>query len=77
MCDGSAPCVGEGGAPLTIDLHPEIRAHVDAARMEQVLVNLLSNALEYAAWKPVHVTGSTPGTGAEFGFTLSVPGAPW
>ncbi|MFP2929057.1 sensor histidine kinase [Pyxidicoccus sp. 3LG] len=41
--------------PLTLEVPGPVSARVDPLRFEQVLDNLLSNALKYGAGKPVHV----------------------
>lgn len=40
---------------LTLNLERDVIAPVDSLRFEQVIVNLLSNALKYAAGKPVKI----------------------
>jgi signal transduction histidine kinase len=42
------PLFVQRGTRLTLDVAPECRARFDAMRIEQVLVNLLDNALKYA-----------------------------
>jgi PAS domain S-box-containing protein len=45
----------EAGCELVLDLETDLRVHWDAFRIEQVIVNLLANAIKYAAGKPVHI----------------------
>ncbi|HEX8698647.1 MAG TPA: ATP-binding protein, partial [Myxococcaceae bacterium] len=40
---------------VTFEAEPEVRGHWDAGRLDQVMVNLLSNAGKYGAGQPVHV----------------------
>jgi PAS domain S-box-containing protein len=44
------------GVEVTVDV-PAVRGLWDAIRIEQVLINLLNNALKYGLRQPVHVTG--------------------
>jgi signal transduction histidine kinase len=43
------------GVPLTLDAEPGVSGEWDDFRLEQVLVNLLSNALRYGEGRPVRV----------------------
>lgn len=44
------------GAPLSTGIAPGVEVECDPYRVEQVLANLLTNALKYGAGKPVRVT---------------------
>jgi PAS domain S-box-containing protein len=44
------------GTPIVLEAYGDTRGLWDPARLEQVLVNLLSNALKYGRGKPVDVT---------------------
>jgi PAS domain S-box-containing protein len=44
------------GTPLELTLAPEVRGQWDRLRLDQVLTNLLSNALKYGRGNPVRVT---------------------
>jgi signal transduction histidine kinase len=44
------------GCPVSLDLEPGAVALADASRVDQVLVNLMSNAAKYGAGKPVEVS---------------------
>jgi signal transduction histidine kinase len=51
-----APVFSEAGCEVHVELPPEpVRGLWDVQRLDQVLVNLLSNAAKYGAGKPVHV----------------------
>lgn len=52
------------GCRLTLDLAPEVRGFWDAARLEQVVANLLTNALKYGAGKPIDVRVDVAGGNA-------------
>jgi PAS domain S-box-containing protein len=43
------------GCQVRLEAEPEVRGHWDAGRLDQVLVNLLTNAAKYGAGHPVHV----------------------
>jgi signal transduction histidine kinase len=40
---------------VTFEAEPGVRGHWDAGRLDQVMVNLLTNAAKYGAGQPVHV----------------------
>ena len=43
------------GSELKLDLEPDIQGEWDPYRLEQVLTNLLTNALRYAPGAPIHI----------------------
>ena len=47
---------GDAGCAITLDAGVEVTGWWDEFRIEQVIVNLLTNALRYGACCPVHVT---------------------
>ena len=49
------------GSVIGVDV-PEIRGHWDRLRLDQVLTNLLLNALKYGRGRPVHVHARTDGS---------------
>jgi signal transduction histidine kinase len=56
--DGERP---PGGAPLELDLRGPVRGRWDRLRLEQIAVNLLTNALKYGEGSPVTVTVAQDG----------------
>ncbi|HZH04812.1 MAG TPA: HAMP domain-containing sensor histidine kinase [Myxococcaceae bacterium] len=44
------------GCAIRLDLHPLATAVVDVSKLDQILVNLLSNAAKYGAGKPILVS---------------------
>ena len=40
---------------LDLSIEPQVKGKLDRGRIDQVLVNLISNALKYAAGKPIHI----------------------
>jgi signal transduction histidine kinase len=51
-----APEFAAVGSSLVLDLAPDLQVECDPFRIEQVLTNLLTNAVRYAPGAPVHVT---------------------
>jgi PAS domain S-box-containing protein len=50
-----APQFAAVGSTLSLDLAPGLVGEWDAFRIEQVITNLVTNAVKYAAGKPVHI----------------------
>jgi signal transduction histidine kinase len=50
-----APQLHKAGCPLALDVPDSLVGLWDEQRLEQVVVNLLTNALKYGAGKPVHL----------------------
>lgn len=59
----------DAGCALTCDAPGPVRGAFDAARIEQVLSNLVSNALKYGHGKPVHVALAASGGVARLSVT--------
>lgn len=68
--------LAHAGCPLTVDVAQPVVGRWDAMRIEQIVDNLLLNALKYGAGKPVTVRATTDGatatlTVADHGIGLS------
>ncbi|NTX06235.1 HAMP domain-containing sensor histidine kinase [Myxococcus sp. CA040A] len=53
--DRLAVPASQAGSPVSLSLQGDLRGHWDRVRLEQVLTNLLANALKYGAGQPVHI----------------------
>jgi len=62
------------GILVTRDLKSNLIGHWDRHRLEQVVVNLLTNAIRYASGTPVHISTSTDEFGARLIVKDSGPG---
>jgi PAS domain S-box-containing protein len=56
VVDRHQEAAAEAGCALNVSLQPELRGSWDRFRIEQVVGNLLANALKYGVGKPVDVT---------------------
>lgn len=55
------PALEHAGCELLMEIQDPIEADFDPFRIEQVLINLLSNAMKYGAGRPIHVRLGTEG----------------
>jgi signal transduction histidine kinase len=54
----------KAGSTILVDASSAVRGHWDPVRLEQVLSNLITNALKFGAGKPVHVAVAAEGAQA-------------
>lgn len=54
--DKLAPQFTESSSKVSVKAAPSVVGEWDRFRLEQVIVNLLTNALKYGAGKPIHIT---------------------
>lgn len=66
----------KAGCSLVLDLEPRVEVNCDRLRIEQVLVNLLSNVIKYAPGKPVELKLRTSGQEAIVSVSDQGPGIP-
>gem|GEM_PF-3078891 len=64
------------GCQLILDVPPRLSAHWDGPRIEQVLVNLLSNSTKYAKGKPITISMKEVGDNIEIIYRDHGPGIP-
>jgi PAS domain S-box-containing protein len=64
VVERSAPEVQQSGSRLELALAPGVLGHWDTARVEQVVENLLGNALKYGQGGPIHVHVTRDGASA-------------
>ncbi|WP_437939572.1 AAA family ATPase [Sorangium sp. So ce341] len=57
--------VAQSGSPVSVRAEPSIVGSWDRSRLEQVVSNLLDNALKFGAGKPIEVTVARKGGAAE------------
>lgn len=60
------PKFQRAGMGIALDLQPGVRGHWDGTRIEQVLSNLLENAVKYGAGEPVEIQVRAAGGRARF-----------
>src|SRR5262249_20263238 len=66
----------EAGSPLTLDAPLPVQGCWDEFRIEQVIVNLLTNALRYGGGKPIEIRLSSDGKSARIDVTDQGIGIP-
>ncbi len=72
VCGELAPQAARAGAALQVHAPSSVPGHWDRLRLEQVVTNLVSNALKYGAGKPVRVALRTEGEGESGSAVLQV-----
>ncbi len=65
VVDRLAPAAEAARCALLVEAHPGVIGHWDGVALEQVIGNLLSNALKYGAGKPVSIAMEKRGAVAE------------
>jgi signal transduction histidine kinase len=65
-----------GGCPVTVDAPSAVRGAWDPLRIDQVIENLLGNAMKYAPGKPVRISVSARDGMAELTVSDEGPGIP-
>ncbi|WP_163869524.1 sensor histidine kinase [Myxococcus eversor] len=53
--DQLAVPASQAGSPVSVSVRGDVHGHWDRVRLEQVLTNLLANAVKYGAGHPVHI----------------------
>ena len=66
----------EAHCDYSLEVEDDLIVHFDAARMEQVLVNLISNTCKYAPGSHIHISLAARGAYAELRFSDDGPGIP-
>ena len=56
VAEDLAPCTDDGASLLQVQADQPIEGYWDAFRVEQIVVNLISNALRYGQGKPVEIS---------------------
>jgi PAS domain S-box-containing protein len=74
VADGLREMAVYAGSPITVSAQPGIVGRWDRLRIEQVVGNLVSNAVKYAAGKPIAVFVERQGTDAILTVTDGGPG---
>ena len=74
VVDRSRETLNEAGCCVEVACLPDVVATVDRTRIEQVIGNLLNNAVKYAAGTPVHVSLTTTDGMAELRVRDEGPG---
>jgi signal transduction histidine kinase len=56
LAEDLTPLAKESEVEFVLQIDSEVQGHWDAFRIEQIIINLLTNAVRYGKGKPVHVT---------------------
>jgi signal transduction histidine kinase len=76
VVDGMRASISEAHSPLTLEIEPGVQVLSDNFRIEQVLNNLLTNAVRYAPGKPISIKCSRDGDFAKIEVSDRGPGIP-
>jgi signal transduction histidine kinase len=76
VVDGMRASISEAHSELTLEIEPGVQVISDNYRIEQVLNNLLTNAVRYAAGKPIAIKCSRVGGFAKIEVSDRGPGIP-
>lgn len=56
LAEDLTPLAKESEAEFVLEIDAEVEGHWDAFRIEQIIINLMTNAIRYGKGKPVHVS---------------------
>ena len=76
VCERADPQLTESNTAIDLDIDLNIHGHWDRNRIEQVVINLISNAMKYAPGKPITIRTSTQGERAHLEVTDHGEGIP-
>jgi signal transduction histidine kinase len=65
ICNSYEPEAAFAGSPVSLSLPPRLVGHWDRLAIEQVVANLVSNAIKYGAGAPIEVSVKAEGDQAE------------
>ena len=61
LAEDLTPLAKESETEFVLEIATEVEGHWDAFRIEQIIINLMTNAIRYGKGKPVHVSLSMEG----------------